>query len=128
MFDIDYFKSLNDNFGHLAADEVLQRVGLIMLASIREEDFACRYGGDEFILVLPEVPLAAAMQKAEQLRERLKQPLLEHQNRKLPPIGFSMGIAVFPDHGASRLQLLQSADTALYRAKQAGRDCIVSAV
>ncbi len=127
MFDIDSFKNLNDQFGHTVGDTVLREVGHLVLASIRAADMAFRYGGDEFLILLPETPLQNAMQKAQQLREQLKLLRLKVHAERLPEISFSIGVAAFPNHGASGFELLKSVDASLFRAKQEGRDQVVSA-
>jgi diguanylate cyclase (GGDEF)-like protein/PAS domain S-box-containing protein len=127
MFDIDNFKNLNDTFGHAAGDAVLREVGQLVVAHIRAADVACRYGGDEFILVMPDTSIENAIRKANQLREQLKRVGLELRDVKLPEVEFSMGVAVFPNHGASGVELLKSVDAALYRAKQEGGGRVIAA-
>jgi len=127
MFDMDNFKYLNDQFGHVAGDEVLHQVGRVLLTQDRAADIACRYGGDEFIIVLPDTSLENARHKAEQLREQLKLLRIHVNDMTLPDVEFSIGVAAFPEHGSSEIELLQSVDAALYRAKQEGGDRVVVA-
>jgi diguanylate cyclase (GGDEF)-like protein len=127
MFDLDKFKHLNDGFGHPAGDTVLREVARLVLANIRASDLACRYGGDEFVVVMPEASIKGATRKATQLLERLQGLHLEIRGVKLPRIQLSIGVAAFPDHGASDTELLQSADAALYRAKREGGARVVAA-
>ena len=127
MFDVDNFKEINDGFGHEAGDTVLREIGRLALSSIRRGDVACRHGGDEFILVLPESSLTMGLQRAEELRERVRHLRWEFQGKRLAGVTLSLGVAEFPSQGDTRAELLQSVDWALYRAKQAGRDRAVSA-
>ena len=122
MVDIDHFKRFNDTFGHDAGDAVLKLVASSLAQGIRNEDIACRYGGEEFLLVLPDAPLQDAAKRAEELRERVAALQLSHQGRALDRIEISLGVATFPEHGSSWQKVVQAADAALYRAKQEGRD------
>jgi diguanylate cyclase (GGDEF)-like protein/PAS domain S-box-containing protein len=128
MFDIDNFKVLNDTYGHVGGDAVLRGVGKVMGLQLRAQDVACRFGGDEFIVVMPETSLENACYKARELLGRLKRMHLEPVEMPLPDMGFSMGVAAFPDHGDSGDGLLQAVDAALYRAKQQGGDRVVAAI
>jgi diguanylate cyclase (GGDEF)-like protein len=125
MMDLDHFKQYNDTFGHSAGDELLSALGILLKSLIRGEDIACRYGGEEFLLILPGASLEIALERAENVRQAVKEMHLHHQGLK--PATLSLGVAVFPDHGDTGLQLIQSADTALYRAKHAGRDRVMAA-
>ncbi|MES1026084.1 diguanylate cyclase [Gloeocapsa sp. BRSZ] len=122
MLDIDYFKRFNDTFGHKAGDLVLQKLAQVLQNSIRQSDIACRYGGEEFTLILPETTLEVAYQRAEQLRQEVKQLKVQHDRQLLGEITLSLGIACFPEHGSTPEELLRAADTALYRAKTEARD------
>ena len=95
------------------------------LTRIRGADIACRYGGEEFTLILPEAPLEATRQRAEELREGVKALRVQHRGQPLGPITLSLGVAGFPDHSSNKEVLLRTADAALYRAKQDGRDRVV---
>lgn len=125
MVDLDHFKSFNDRYGHEAGDAVLRFLGQFLHAQTRGEDIACRYGGEEFVVILPDAPLAAAAQRAAQLRAKLREarPRTEFPWRLAPTI--SIGISAAPEHGFSAQQLLTVADTALFQAKAQGRNCEV---
>ncbi|MDO9532979.1 MAG: diguanylate cyclase [Deltaproteobacteria bacterium] len=125
MMDLDHFKQYNDTFGHSAGDELLSALGILLKTHIRGEDIACRYGGEEFMLILPGASMEIALERAEDLRQAVKEM---HQHYPgLKPTSLSLGVAVYPDHGDTGLHLIQSADVALYRAKRAGRDRVVAA-
>ena len=125
MMDLDHFKQYNDTFGHSAGDELLSALGILLKSHIRGEDIACRYGGEEFLLILPGASMEIALERAESLRQAVKEMHQHYQGLK--PTTLSLGVAVYPDHGDTGLQLIQSADAALYRAKQAGRDRVMAA-
>jgi diguanylate cyclase (GGDEF)-like protein len=125
MMDLDHFKQYNDTFGHSAGDELLSALGILLKSHIRGEDIACRYGGEEFLLILPGASREIALERAESLRQAVEEMHQHHPGMK--PATLSLGVAVYPDHGDTRLQLIQSADTALYRAKHAGRDRVMAA-
>lgn len=128
MLDIDHFKTINDTYGHATGDALLRELGLLLKNHVRNEDIACRYGGEEFLLILPDAPLDAAWQRAEYLRRELKQLQLRPEDGgPIDGITMSLGIAVFPDHGSDMDVVLRAADAALYRAKQEGRDRVVVA-
>jgi diguanylate cyclase (GGDEF)-like protein len=122
MLDIDYFKRFNDDFGHAAGDEVLRALGRLLNRQVRVEDIACRYGGEEFTLVLPGCSLEVTCARAEQLRAQVHELHISHAGTPLGGITVSIGVAAFPLHGATDLVLLRAADAALYQAKQAGRN------
>jgi diguanylate cyclase (GGDEF)-like protein len=126
MLDLDHFKRYNDNFGHSAGDQALAAVGEVLLRSVRAEDIACRYGGEEFTLILPECSLAQAVVRAEEIRKRFKQSRAQ-PSCPGPDLTFSIGIAAF-DETTDRVDLLlKFTDDALYEAKRAGRDRVVVA-
>lgn len=125
LLDVDHFKQFNDTYGHDAGDAVLCHLSQFLQAQVRGSDIACRYGGEEMVLILPEVALNIAHQRAEQIRQGVKHLAIEHQ-QQLGSITVSVGIACFPDHGSTSDLLLQSADLALYQAKAAGRDLVVA--
>jgi diguanylate cyclase (GGDEF)-like protein/PAS domain S-box-containing protein len=125
MMDLDHFKEYNDTFGHSAGDELLSALGILLKSQIRGEDIACRYGGEEFLVILPGARMEIALERAENLRLAVKEMHLHFQGLK--PTSLSLGVAVYPDHGDTGLQLIRSADAALYQAKQAGRDRVMAA-
>jgi diguanylate cyclase (GGDEF)-like protein len=122
MLDIDHFKQINDNYGHDAGDMVLRILGQYLQASLRAGDIACRYGGEELILVLPEISLRDACQRADELRQTIRALQFEHDWEPLPMITVSLGVAGFPAHGHTPDDVIAAADRELYRAKAAGRD------
>jgi len=125
MFDIDHLKRVNDTFGHDAGDAALKALGNLMLKTFRGEDVPCRFGGDEFTVILPEATVSDAFRRAEQFREAFKRLELEHEGKYLGPVTLSLGIAAYPDHGSSVERLLQVADAAAYAAKAQGRDRVM---
>lgn len=127
MLDIDHFKQFNDTYGHDAGDYVLQTVGNLLKKYVRGSDVACRYGGEEMILILPESSLEAASKRAEQIREAIAQVSLTHNAQLLGNVTASLGVASFPQHGPTGSVVIQSADAALYRAKNAGRNQVLTA-
>jgi diguanylate cyclase (GGDEF)-like protein len=127
MLDLDHFKEINDTYGHGAGDAALRELGAFLRTHIRVEDIACRYGGEEFILILPEAAPSDVLKRAEQLRLGLKQLGVEYRGQSLRALSVSLGVAHFPEHGSTVETIVQAADAALHRAKHAGRDQIVSA-
>jgi diguanylate cyclase (GGDEF)-like protein len=125
MVDIDYFKRVNDTFGHEAGDLVLRELGGLLRGQIRASDIACRFGGEEFALVLPEIPVGGAVQRAEAIRAAVKGLDLQYAGQPIGRLSASFGIAVFPDHAQDADSLLRLADEALYQAKGAGRDRVM---
>lgn len=126
MLDVDHFKRVNDSFGHEAGDSVLHEMGEILKHSTRESGLAFRYGGEEFLLLLPGVGAEQAVLRAEDIRMRIQALDIQHLGRTLGPITASVGIASCPLHCALE-QLVRTADAALLRAKAAGRDRVVVA-
>jgi len=127
MMDLDHFKYFNDNFGHEAGDLLLKELGALLKTNIRGEDIACRYGGEEFTLILPEGTGSVTRQRAEFFKEAIQRLDVHYKNQPLGRLTASMGVAVFPDHGRSAQALIEAADKALYRSKNAGRDCVTMA-
>jgi diguanylate cyclase (GGDEF)-like protein len=125
MMDLDHFKPYNDSYGHSAGDAVLRAAGHLIQNQIRGEDIACRYGGEEFLLIMPGASLEVLQQRAETIVREVKQ--LHLQNHTFHPITISAGVAIFPDNGATADLVLQAADQALYHAKGAGRDRVMVA-
>lgn len=128
MVDLDRFKVLNDTAGHAAGDVFLREMGVLFRTRLRREDVACRFGGEEFVLVLPEAALEECVSRAEDLRESVRSLRIAHQGGMLDPVTISIGVAAFPEHGGSGEALLHAADAALYRAKREGRDRVAVAV
>ena len=122
MLDLDHFKRFNDRFGHQAGDLVLREVGALLSHHIRSGDIPCRYGGEEFALVLPDTGWEAVVAKVEALLAAIKGLHLRCDDRTLGRVASSAGIACFPEHGTTGVELLRSADHALYQAKTNGRD------
>jgi diguanylate cyclase (GGDEF)-like protein/PAS domain S-box-containing protein len=122
MIDIDHFKRFNDQHGHDAGDFVLSAVARAISNNIRPSDIACRYGGEELAVVLPETNLECARTRAEHMRRAIRETNLTHAGQTLPAPTASFGVAVYPAHGAKPAELLKAADQALYQAKQEGRD------
>ena len=127
MMDIDHFKSFNDGFGHAAGDKLPRDLGSLILAHLRAGDIACRYGGEEFLLILPEASSEAAAARAEELRKRVENLHIEVEGRSLGAISVSLGVAVYPTDADSREGLLAAADACLYKAKEQGRNRVVVA-
>jgi diguanylate cyclase (GGDEF)-like protein/PAS domain S-box-containing protein len=127
MLDIDHFKRFNDTFGHQAGDVLLTSLGHFFLSHVRGEDVACRYGGEEFILLLPGTNIERACQRAEELREKVHYLNAVYQGQSLGTITLSFGVAAFPQHGTTSELVVHAADQALYRAKMEGRDRMVVA-
>ncbi len=121
MLDIDHFKSINDRYGHVAGDEVLRRMGEVLMAGARQEDVACRFGGEEFVLLLPAMPTEAAFARAEALRSQFA-ALSVPSPRGEVRTTVSIGVATFPRNGSTMDELTHSADLALYAAKRNGRN------
>lgn len=122
MFDLDRFKQLNDTCGHDAGDAALRAFAKLLQGSVRSGDIACRYGGEEFVLVLPGLSLADAVHRAERIRWALSRQLLEHCGEMLGPVTVSAGVAAYPDQGSDVATVMRAADRALYRAKENGRN------
>ena len=127
MLDIDHFKRINDTFGHDAGDAVLRRLGLVLQGHVRGSDIACRIGGEEFALLLPEASLQIAYQRAERILDSVRHMQLKHREQTLGAITVSLGVAAFPNHGETPEALIRAADQALYQAKQGGRNNLASA-
>ena len=121
MGDLDHFKAVNDRGGHLAGDEVLRVFGNLMKHNARASDIICRYGGEEFLLVLPGMTQEGALERAEQLRRAMVATRFSYGASQIM-VTASFGIAVFPSHGRTTDELIAAADTALYSAKAAGRN------
>ncbi len=124
MMDIDHFKRVNDSYGHRAGDKVLTELGQLLTASVRAEDIPCRYGGEEFVIVLPGASLETAKERAEQIRLSIHNLRVSYRNQPIQ-ITTSLGVAAYPVHGDNSDAVLIRADRALYHAKQTGRNRVV---
>ncbi|HZQ92470.1 MAG TPA: diguanylate cyclase [Terriglobales bacterium] len=127
MVDVDHFKRFNDAFGHEAGDLMLREIGNLLQTGVRGEDVACRYGGEEFALVLPDAAADEARRRAEQQLERARRLSVRLHGELLAAITLSIGVAAFPEHRRTPADLLRAADHALYRAKHSGRDRVAVA-
>ena len=122
MFDVDYFKRVNDTYGHLAGDAVLVHLARITQATIRAEDVLARYGGEEFAVICRGIALLNAGVLGERLRARVEQEIFDYQGTRLP-VTISVGVAALPEANASEpSELIRDADSALYEAKRSGRN------
>ncbi len=121
-FDLDHFKDFNDRYGHPAGDAVLVAFARILQSNSRSEDIACRQGGEEFVLILPEMGLDVALRRAGDLMQALAGLKLVHEGQLLPALTSSIGMALYPQHGETPESLLAQADQALYLAKAQGRN------
>ncbi len=124
MVDLDYFKKINDTYGHDAGDQVLRALANTLAEHSRRGDFACRYGGEEFVIVMPNIPQHTAYERAKKLRRHLNALQVPYECHQLTTTT-SMGIACYPECGSTRQELLRAADRAMYGAKKAGRDHII---
>ncbi|MGH9681703.1 MAG: diguanylate cyclase, partial [Candidatus Acidiferrales bacterium] len=125
MLDLDHFKHFNDTFGHQGGDILLKEVAGLIKGMVRAGDVACRYGGEEFSLVLAEVTTDGAHKCIDGIREAIRHLNLHHRGQTLGTVTVSAGIATYPMHSDNAEDLIRAADEALYRAKKAGRDCVV---
>ncbi|HKY40364.1 MAG TPA: GGDEF domain-containing protein [Polyangiaceae bacterium] len=125
MFDIDFFKRINDQYGHLAGDHVLRELARIVQERIRREEVFARYGGEEFVILLPETPLPGAAALAESLRARVANHAFVFQGERIP-VTVSIGTALLDENDKVAADLLQRADEKLYEAKRGGRNRVCS--
>jgi diguanylate cyclase (GGDEF)-like protein len=126
LLDIDYFKNLNDEYGHKSGDVVLRQLAKILTESLRQYDRAGRWGGDEFILIMPETQLSEAVTVAERLRIKTSETKLSLENGEQISMQISLGVACVSGHYPSLIKLVDAADQALYQAKQSGRNRVCS--
>ena len=127
MLDIDHFKAFNDTHGHEAGDHVLRNLGDLLLNKTRKEDIVCRYGGEEFSVIMPEADLQTTYERAELIRAATNELNLIYRQVPLGKVTVSIGVAIFPDHGVTGAEVIQTADKALYRAKAEGRNRVIKA-
>jgi diguanylate cyclase (GGDEF)-like protein/PAS domain S-box-containing protein len=125
MCDLDSFKAFNDTYGHAAGDSLLKAFGDLVGKAVRAGDIACRYGGDEFVLILMDASLETAKRRAELLEREFERMVIRHGDLFLNPGAMSLGVSAYPAHGAGAAALLRVADEALYRAKAAGGNRVV---
>jgi diguanylate cyclase (GGDEF)-like protein/PAS domain S-box-containing protein len=126
MMDIDGFKGFNDTYGHDAGDFLLKKLGELLVTEVRRSDISCRYGGEEFLIVMPGVPLDKGHERAERLRKVFGSGKFQHMGVKLNAT-ISLGVAVYPDNGQNWEEVLHAADRAMYAAKAAGKNRVRSA-
>ena len=126
MLDLDHFKQVNDRYGHAVGDAVLKEVGGLLLARLRRMDVACRYGGEELTVLMPDCSAQDALVRARELCAMVR-GLRDRADSTLPPVTVSIGVAAWPDHGEQIGKVVEAADAALYEAKRQGRDRAVPA-
>lgn len=122
MIDLDHFKKFNDTHGHPGGDALLADFGRLLRSLCRREDIPCRYGGEEFVMLLPECDIDCAKTRAITINQATAELQVKHQNLDLATVTASIGVATFPDHGLDINELIKAADAALYRAKALGRN------
>jgi len=127
MLDIDYFKAFNDMFGHAAGDEVLKEVGALLQKSIRAADIVCRYGGEEFMVIMPDASQEVVVERAQQIRAMVEKDIVFEFDGERQSVTLSAGVAIYPVHGELIDAMIACADAALYQAKRAGRNRVVLA-
>lgn len=125
MMDIDFFKQLNDNYGHRTGDEVLKKIACRIAESVRNVDLAARYGGEEFVAMLPETSRQGALVTAERIRRMIMDTPVKVDDREVT-VTISIGVATFPEDASEREYLIDEADRAMYAAKKSGRNRVVT--
>ena len=128
MLDVDHFKQFNDTWGHAAGDLILQELGSLFIKHVRGEDVPCRYGGDEFMIILPDVSREITQERAERLCEHTRHINVQFEGKTLGAITLSVGVVAFPEDGSTSAIILKNADAALYRAKHEGRNRVVVSI
>jgi len=127
FIDLDHFKQVNDTYGHLCGSRVLKEVAHLLRGSVRATDLVARYGGDEFVILLPDTDSGTAFRLAERLRETLASYAFLQEINLALTLTASFGVATFPEHAASKDELILWADRAMYRAKGIRRNLVYSA-
>lgn len=127
MIDIDHFKKFNDSYGHDAGDHVLKTLSSMFQSKVRCEDIVCRFGGEEFVIILPEANLHVTRDRAEDIRQAICTLDLAYDGKPLGQVTISIGVAIYPDHGTSGNDIIVRADKALYQAKTEGRNRVITA-
>lgn len=117
MLDVDDFKGFNDTYGHAAGDAILQEIGNLLLGHVRGEDLPCRYGGDEFIIVLPDASKDITLKRAERIREHIQHLNIQFEGQSLGALTISIGTAVYPEDGTTGRTIMKAVDDAFYRTK-----------
>ena len=125
MIDLDHFKRFNDSYGHEAGDRVLQEVASSLRSYFRTEDIACRFGGEELVVVIPEVNSKELQKRAAGVLQQIREIRTHHLGQLLPQVTASIGTALYPDWALSVSELISVADKAMYQAKANGRNCCV---
>jgi diguanylate cyclase (GGDEF)-like protein len=115
---------INDTYGHSLGDKFLVEIANLMKNHARGSDIVCRYGGEEFLLVLPGTTISSAAKRAEEIRQKCTEIIIQHKGKDLK-VTMSFGMATYPDHGKESEEIIAKADKALYRAKAQGRNCTV---
>jgi diguanylate cyclase (GGDEF)-like protein len=126
MLDLDHFKVFNDTYGHDVGDMMLKQLGKLLSSQVRAGDIACRYGGEEFVVVMPKASLTVARQRANDWRMRFESQILIFEGEVLNAT-LSAGISVYPMHGTTSEEIIRKADQAMYTAKSAGRNMVITA-
>ena len=121
MADVDHFKMINDTYGHPVGDKFLVEIASLLKSHARGSDIVSRYGGEEFLLVLPGTALDSAARRAEEIRQKCAEIIIQHEGKDLK-VTMSFGVAIYPDHGKEAEEIIVKADKALYRAKAQGRN------
>ncbi len=122
VLDVDHFKKFNDTMGHDTGDALLIQFAQLLQKSVRKEDMVCRYGGEEFVIVMPMANLEMALQKAEKICDATRNMKLSFTNKEITSVTVSIGVSTFPAHGLTGQELITAADAALYQSKRSGRD------
>jgi diguanylate cyclase (GGDEF)-like protein len=128
FMDIDYFKQINDHFGHLVGSKVLVEIGQLLIKSLRSIDIVARYGGDEFVVVLPQTPPGAAAQIAERMRKSIEQNTFLKKEGYSLKMTASFGVASYPESAKSKDELIRLADEAMYKVKDQTRNAVYAIV